>query len=205
MTYLGSLLCSDGTAGSELKRRIGAAREVFDKLCRVWDHSNITVARKLQIYSACVASRLLYNLHSLWLNTAGTRKLDAFHLKCLRRLLRVAPSFYSRISNQTILERTNSRNLSGILLERQLRFLGELASRDDDDILRQSVLQPGTFEPHVPEGPRKQGRPRTTWASAIFKHAIQAAESAENLSNYWQGNPQSKAAWRTCVRKYCST
>ena len=33
--YRSSMLCADGTSGSELNRRIGAARETFSKLCRI--------------------------------------------------------------------------------------------------------------------------------------------------------------------------
>ncbi|CAE8632912.1 unnamed protein product [Polarella glacialis] len=59
MTYLGSILCADGTAGSELSRRIGEGRGVFDKLRRVWNHGNITQPRKILIYKACVLSKLM--------------------------------------------------------------------------------------------------------------------------------------------------
>ena len=68
--YLGSVLCADGSSGSEMNRRIGAARDELDKLGHVWKHSGISSARKVQIFEACVMSRLLYNLHSLCLNTA---------------------------------------------------------------------------------------------------------------------------------------
>ena len=54
MTYLGAGLASDGRVGSELSRRIGAAKSDFRTLGKVWRHSSLTTARKLAAYSALV-------------------------------------------------------------------------------------------------------------------------------------------------------
>ena len=62
--YLGNVLCADGSAASEVSRRLGAARGEFDKLNRVWKHASITTARKIEIFNAFVMSKLLYTLHS---------------------------------------------------------------------------------------------------------------------------------------------
>ncbi|CAK0816222.1 unnamed protein product [Prorocentrum cordatum] len=78
IVYLGCAITSDGTSGSELNRRIGAAREEFETLRRVWSHSGISRARKLEIFNACVVSKVLYSLHSLWLSKAEIRKIDGF-------------------------------------------------------------------------------------------------------------------------------
>ena len=59
MVYLGNVLSADGKFGSEISRRVGAARSEFDKLCRVWKHFSITVKRKVAISEACVMSKLL--------------------------------------------------------------------------------------------------------------------------------------------------
>ena len=85
--YLGGLVTCDGKAGRELVRRLGEGRRVFDGLCKVWSHAGITRARKLEIYSACVVSKILYSMESLWLLQADRAKLDAFHYKCLRKIL----------------------------------------------------------------------------------------------------------------------
>ena len=42
LSYLGASLSSDGRAGSELSRRIGAAKADFRSLCKVWRHSCLT-------------------------------------------------------------------------------------------------------------------------------------------------------------------
>ena len=40
--YLGSMLCSSGTNGTELSCRLGAAKAGFDKLCRVMPLLHVT-------------------------------------------------------------------------------------------------------------------------------------------------------------------
>ena len=203
MTYLGSLLCASGSSGSELSRRLGEARGSFDKLRRVWGHANIRKERKLQIYQACVVSKLLCNLPSLWLNVAKQRKMDAFHTKCLRRVLKIPPSFYSGVSNQIVLQQSSSRLLSKIVLERQLLFMGALAVRSDSDVLRSSVFEVGTLEPRRPQGPKKRGRPRMLWSCATHKHAVEAAGSLAQLANLWQDNPAARTAWISKVKEHC--
>jgi hypothetical protein len=59
MTYLGASLASDGSVGSELSRRIGAASGDFRSLSKVWKHSALTTVRKLAAYSALVESKLM--------------------------------------------------------------------------------------------------------------------------------------------------
>ena len=205
MVYLGSVLCSDGSSGSEVARRIGAAREEVEKLSRVWKHAGIAQSRKIRIFEACILSKLLYNLHSLCLNIAEIRRLDAFHIRCLRRILKIPHSYISRVSNSTVLEKANVKTASGMLLERQLTWMGGLARQPDDNVLRQSILKSGSdrMSPRVPEGRRKRGRPRRCWAQYVHQHAKQAAGSADRLREYWTPGPAARTAWLKCVQEYC--
>ena len=87
--YLGGLISCDGKASRELSRRLGEGRAIFDSLAKVWPHTNITITRKIKLYISCVANKILYSLDSLWLLQAERRRLDAFHFRCLRKLLRI--------------------------------------------------------------------------------------------------------------------
>ena len=78
LLYLGSFLCDNGSIGPELNRRLGAARAEFQTLCRVWNHAVLPKAEKIRIFEACVLSKLLYCLHTAWLNKAELRRLNAF-------------------------------------------------------------------------------------------------------------------------------
>ena len=201
--YLGCILAMDGATGSEINRRIGSAREEFEKLRRVWAHSGISRARKLQIFDSCVISKLLYNLHSLYLSAAEARKVDAFQNKCLRRVLKIAPSYYSRISNASVLLQAKAKSMSSLLLERQLKWLGTLARREGNDIVRRAVFDSDSSnpQPRGPAGPRRRGRPKVSWAQGVYKHAISAAGCTERLHALL--GHTSKHAWENTVHKYC--
>jgi hypothetical protein len=127
LIYLGSQVAADGDVSSELARRLGMAQADFNRLRQVWCHSGLSTQERYTVYASCVTSRLLYGLQVLWLNQAARDKLDAFPARCLRRILGIAPSYWSRISNNDVLHRAGAQKLSRILLERQLGFLGTLA------------------------------------------------------------------------------
>ena len=204
IVYLGSLLQSDGSAGSELSRRLGEAKGILDKLCRVWSHANISMQRKIQIYVSCVESKLMYNLPSMWLTAAENRKLDAFQAKSLRKILHIQHSYYSRISNGHVLQRAGLPSLSKVLLQRQLQQMGRIARLSCDNILRRSVFIEDTCLPRVGVSNRRRGRPRSTWAAEVYKHAVRAAGSEADLAKYWQDSAAAVAGWKHRVSEYCS-
>ena len=204
MIYLGSMIAADGRMASELGRRIGQAKADFDTLRKVWAHSTLLASQKLRIYDACVVSKLVYGLHTATLNKAERNRLDGFHARCLRRILKIPPAYHSRVSNLTVLGRAHAHSLSSRLLRQQLLYLGQVARRDDNDPVRCSIFRPGTFE-SVPIGARRQGRPRHTWAGSVLKTAAAIAGSVENLRALLAGTAQADRAWRAAVHQYCTT
>ena len=97
MVYLGSLLSSDGKIMSEISRRLGMARKDFEVLHSIWKHSSLSKAWKIHIFEACIISKLLYGLVTAVLNKAERARLDGFQARCFRRILKIPPSYYSRI------------------------------------------------------------------------------------------------------------
>ena len=191
MVYLGALLSSDGRIGSELNRRIGQAKGSFETLRRVWAHARLTVGWKLQVFESCVLSKLLYGLSTAVLLQADRRRLDGFYAQCLRRILKIPSSFYSRVSNSTVLEQAQATPLSARLLQTQMVLFGDLASRPDNDPVRCSIFSPGTREAAARKGLRRRGRPRTSWFEMVNQHC-------EHL----QTNNESRAAWLKAVQSH---
>ena len=142
IVYLGAVLSRDASIGPELSRRIGAAEGEFSLLARVWSHCKLPLQKKLRIFEACIMSKLLYSLHTAWLNTVERRKLDAFHFRCLRRIAGIKPSYVSRVSNESVLQTTKQRRASNTLLQRQMLFMGKVARLPDTDATRQNVFSP---------------------------------------------------------------
>ena len=201
MTYLGGLLHSDGRSTHELSRRMGKALAEFDALRRVWSRSALTLHRKLEIFEACVISTLMYGLRTSWFNKAARRRLDGFQARCLRKILRVPPSFYSRVPNSEVLRRADALPLSAKLLEQQLLFFGDAACRSPGPI-RNCIFEPGTLNVVDETLPRRTGRPRNTWAGEVMKHSLKVAGGMHSLKRILL-TERSIPEWRALVVAHC--
>ena len=196
--YLGSQLSANGDVNSELARRLGMAQADFNSIHQVWCHSGLCPRQKYDIYIACIVSKLLYGLHVIWPNQAARNKLDAFHARCMRRILGVAPSFFSRVSNSEVLHKIGAPKLSRILLERQLGFFGTLARRQDTCPVRNFVFGPQLARKSV-DYKRRRGRPNLEWVSEMFKVVDHIFVNRESF----HACILNKQAWRSTVRDYC--
>jgi len=166
--YLGGIIACDGRAAREISRRLGECGRLFDQLKRMWSHARITTRRKLEIYRACVVTKLLYSLDSLWLLKAERQRIDGFHCKCLRRLLSIPSSFISRVSNETVLERAKEKPLSLSLLHRQAAQYRKIAASTVDNLAKQLVCN-NEGRPKMWSVRRRRGRPRQHWSAEVFK------------------------------------
>ena len=203
--YLGGLISADGCPTRELTRRIGEAEGTFQKLMRVWRHSNIPRQRKRQIYEACVVSKLMYGIETVWLRKHERARLDAYHVRCLRRIYGIAPSYYSRLSNQAVLIIAESTPMSSTLLRRQLIYFGRVARMAPDNPARQLLLQRGSVQLRAAEPGRRRGRPRQQWGSCVHAHAVAAAGSAHLLHECLITRGQrsnTDVDWRSIVDAY---
>ena len=59
----------------------------MNQLGRVWRQRNLSLATKLRLYETCVLSVLLYCSESWTLLKADVDRLQAFHMRSLRRIL----------------------------------------------------------------------------------------------------------------------
>ena len=144
----------------------------------------------------------MYCLSAAWLNTAENRKLDAFQAKCLRKIAGVKPSWISRVSNQTVRESLKCDPLSSLLLQQQLLYFGNLARRPND-VMRNSVFQPSSIQIRSLPGPRPRGRPRTTWATAVYETSLNIAGGQQALEAAWANTDDAKNNWQAMVAEHC--
>jgi len=201
LKYLGTTLTATGTqSGSELSRRLGLAMVDFKSLSRVWRHSRLTRARKIEIYTKCVEPALLYSLAAGWLNKSERRRLDAFQNRCLRKILRVLPVHLSRIPNETVRRRGECRRLSHVLFEQQLRYFGKVAFGLCGEVVRSTVFQPGTFDLQVIPN-RARGRPANCWSYCVVREASRIAEAAGKPLVEFFTPPAVLTSWYKAVRQ----
>ena len=155
-------MCDNGSIG--LNRRLGAATAEFETLRRVWNHAVLPKAKKSRIFEARVRSKLLYCLHTAWLNNAELRRLQT---KCSRIILNIPHSSVSRISNKIVLEQSGRQKISSILTHRQLMFFGRIAALPSIDVRRQCVFSGQTLRPRIAEQPQRRGRPKNSSGSKV--------------------------------------
>ena len=89
--YLGSCINSAANLDDEVLCHISRASQAFGHLhTRVWHERGISIKTKLSVYRAVVLPSLLYGCKTWTCYRRHTKKLDQFHLRCLRKVLRVS-------------------------------------------------------------------------------------------------------------------
>ena len=101
---------------------------------------------------------VMYGCESWTIKKAGHWRIDAFELRCWRRLLRV--SWTARRSNQSIVKEISPEySLEGLMLKLKLQHFGHLMQRTDS---LEKTLMLGKIE-----GRRRRGRQRMRWLDGI--------------------------------------
>ena len=119
---------------------------------------DITLPTKVCLVKAMVFPVVMYGCESWTIKKAERRRIDAFELRCWRRLLRVP--WTSRRSNQSILKEISPGcSLEGLMLKLKLQYFGHLMQRVDSF---EKTLMLGRIG-----GRRRRGRQRMSWLDGI--------------------------------------
>ena len=184
--YLGAYCSGDGSITKEFNHRIGKASGAFRELHAVWKDRYINLDTKMKLYNACVLSTLLYAAESWSLTERQEARLDAFDMRCQRKILRIVWS--QHIPNIRIRSMTKQPQLTNILRKRRLKWFGHVLRMDKDRAPKMLYLWKPTH------GKRRRGRPRTTWRDVIQRDltlldtgwSIEEAEVAAQDRTIWK-------------------
>ena len=83
-TYLGTLICDNGSIKPKLECRISEAWKAFHKLKNTWRQRNISLDTKISIYRASVLPCLLYSAETWTIIDTDRHTDDVFDMSCLR-------------------------------------------------------------------------------------------------------------------------
>ena len=126
----GSKITADGDCSHEIKRRLLLGRKVMTNLDSILKSRDLTLPTKVRLVKAMVFPVVTYGCESRTVKKAERRRIDAFELWCMRRLLRVP--WTARRSNQSILmEISPEYTLEGLILKLKLQYFGHLMQRTD--------------------------------------------------------------------------
>ena len=82
------------------------------------------LAKQIPTQALAELSTLLYSSEAWTTYTRQEKKLNSFHLRCLRRILDI--SWQDKITNTEVLERASSFSMYTLLSQRRLRWLGHV-------------------------------------------------------------------------------
>ncbi|VDL97746.1 unnamed protein product [Schistocephalus solidus] len=123
--YLGSTLSRSTRIDDEVAQRISKAGQAFGRLqASVWNRHGSHLNTKLKMYKAVVLTTLLYGVEARTVYSNQTKKLNHFHLSCLRRILKLR--WHDRIPDTEVLERTGILSIHVMLRQMQLLWSGHL-------------------------------------------------------------------------------
>ena len=159
-TYLGSIICSDGTLNKELSVRIGKASGAFNQLNNIWKNKGIRLHTKMRIYKSAVLTIVTYGCE-VW-NTTQTqnRRIESFHQSCLRRILKVR--WFHRVRNEDVLTRAQIKPIINFIAAKRMRWYGHVVRMPEGRM-------PGYLLEWTPKhGRRRRGGTRTSWIDAVM-------------------------------------
>ena len=120
-----SKITEDSDCSHEIKRRLLLGREVMTNLDSILKSRDNTLPTKVHLAKAMVFPVVMYGCESWTVKKADHRRIDAFELRCWRRLLRVP--WTARRSNQSILKEISPGcSLEGMMLKLKLQYFGHL-------------------------------------------------------------------------------
>ena len=170
-----------------------------------------------------MVSRLLYGLETIPLTTAMETKINAFQQRCLRRILKIDPAYYSRVKNIEVLAKANKtvsklkrtqedwvdqlakgdltrapiKPLATILAQRRVKLFAHTLRHEDDELPSDAFLRGG--QPRN-VGYRRVGRPKFSWAKQAGHDAWEQIREEYHLEGeYKETRDQFNVLWQAAM------
>ena len=121
--FLGSKITADGDCSHEIKRRLLLGRKAMTNLDSILKSRDITLPTKVHLVKTLVFPVVRYGCESWTIMEGECQRMDAFELRCWRRLLRLP--WTARTSNHSILQEISPKySLEGLMLKLKLQYCG---------------------------------------------------------------------------------
>ncbi|BHF72220.1 hypothetical protein SprV_0401528400 [Sparganum proliferum] len=169
--YLGSTLSRNTKIDDEVANRISKASQAFGRLqSTVWNRRGLQLSTKLKMYKAVILPTLLYGAETWTVYTKQARRLNHFHLSCLRRILRL--------------------NRQDRIPDTDLRWSGHLVRKNDERLPKR------LFYGDVATGSRRQGGPIRRYKDTL-KSSLKCLQV--NPTN-WEELALNRPTWRRTAK-----
>ena len=189
-TYLGSTLSRAVHIDDEITARIAKASVTFGRLrANVWERNGIKLDTKLKVYKVVVLPTLLYACETWTVYQRHAKRLNHFHLSCLRKLLKI--KWQDKIPDTEVLTKAGMQSMHTVLKLAQLRWTGHVIRMPD------ARLPKKVFYGELQEGKRSQGGQKKR-----YKDTLKASlKDFEILMGSWEQTAQERLKWRGLINK----
>ena len=182
-TYLGSVLCNTRGVDNDISARLAKASSAFGRLHRrLWTEHQVKLSTKVAVYRAVVVSTLLYGCEAWTLYRHNIRKLDQFHMRCLRKIANIR--WQEQVPNTVVLQKCGTVGIEAIIIASQLRWVGHIARMPDERIPKR------VFYGQLSSGQRSRGRPLLRYKDRL-KDSLKACRMEISIDM-----AQDRPAWR---------
>ena len=160
-----------------------------DGLWKIMSKFIVSLWTKLSVYKAIVLTTLLYASETWTVYQRHAKKLNRFHLNCLRKLLRV--KWQDKVPDTEILEQTGMSSIFTMLRKTQLCWAGHVVRMPDERLPKRILYG------ELLTGARSHGGQKKR-----FKDTLKASLKDFGIDhNLWETSAQNRAAWRGVINK----
>jgi len=146
----------------------------MSSLDSIWKDRRLSTLIKIRTYFPLVQSVLLYASETWTLTSAESRSLEAFHMKCQRRLLRISCQQFVR--NEEVRAQTGLSSVLDITSRRRISIFGHITRLQASVPARKAVavhVSSSFCRPPDSSWRRRPGRPRGRWLDQIRRNTGQ--------------------------------
>ncbi len=179
LEYLGTVLNRKGSPKITLTTRLARAKQEFNKLSQFWSHANIKTELKVRVFRQIFYPMVLYGLTHVWLTDSLRNRLDAWHCRALRRIVRVKVSMISHVTNEIIYKKTNCIPISKELESLQLKYYGHVVRAGINETIH-NVTYSISHTTRNLNAKRRPGRPCHKWAPGMENLVFEWAATHKN-------------------------
>ena len=192
-TNLGSTLSRAVHIDDEVTARTAKASAAFGRLrTNVWERNGIRLDTKLKVYKAVVLPTLLYACETWTVSQRHAKKLNHFHLSCLRKLLKIR--WQDKIPDTEVLKKAKMQSVYTLLKLAQLRWTGHVTRMLDERLPKKVLYR------ELQEGKRSQGGQKKR-----YKDTLKASLKDLNIpTESWEQAAQDRTKWRCLINKGAS-